>query len=98
MSFDRQAGSRWRSVRVPLRVVNRVYGNDEVDTAGDDMVAALRQLSAWPDQYRARFSLDTAHPNSWYHSIVFEVENLPEPLYTQFVAALTSLGLVADGG
>jgi hypothetical protein len=61
------------------------------------MMAALRQLSIWPDQHRGRFSLDTAHPNSWYHAIVFEVEDLPEPLYTQLIAALAGLGLVAEG-
>lgn len=87
----------WRSIRVPIRVVERVYGRDNHDNAGDDMVYALRQVSEWPDQYPYRFAYDTAHPNSWYHAMVFEVDGVPLPVLERLIELLVIQGLIPEG-
>jgi hypothetical protein len=81
---------------VRLRVVERAYGRDNNDNAGDDMVYALRRVSEWPDQFRYRFSYDTEHPNPWYHTMVFEVEGVPNLAFARLVVLLVEHGLVPE--
>ncbi|ADB14960.1 hypothetical protein Psta_0265 [Pirellula staleyi DSM 6068] len=85
---------KWKSIRVPLRVIESVYGRDNFDNAGDDMGDDLRELSDWPGQYRCRFNFDTVHPNPWYHALVFEVEGVPDPVIARLVEMLIGRGLI----
>jgi hypothetical protein len=93
---DGQPPLQWRSIRVPLRLVERAYGRDNVDNAADDIVAALRQVSDSSDQFPYRFGIDTSHPNPWYHAMIFDVEGMPEPAYARFVELLAELRLVEN--
>src|SRR5438094_9984717 len=88
MGHKRHSHLQWRSIRVPLRLVERAYGRDNHDNAGDDIVYALRQVSEWPDQFRYRFDFDSSHPNPWYHAMVFEVEGMPDTVYATLVGLL----------
>jgi hypothetical protein len=92
MDQSNQGHTPWRSFRIPLRVVDRVYGRDNADNAGDDMVSALRQVS--DARHRYRFHIDTGHSNPWYHALVFEVEALPESSCVSLAELLAGLGLV----
>lgn len=87
----------WRSIRVPLRVVESAYGRGNYDDAGEDMAYALRRVSQWPDQYACRFNFDTSHPNPWYHAMVFEVDGVPLPVLEQLVELLVVQGLIPEG-
>ena len=89
---------RWRSVRVPLRVVERIFGRGNDDNAGDDMAFALNRVSEWPGQYGCHFTYDTAHPNPWYHSLVFEVEGVPDSVFARLVELLTEDGMAPEVG
>ena len=83
----------WRSTSIPCLTIERVYGSGNFDDAGDDLVSALRIVSDYPDQYRSRFNFDSTHPNPWYHSMVFEIEGIPESTYERFVEQVAALGL-----
>src|SRR5262245_57748868 len=96
MGLDDQPPSRWRPIRVPMRIVESAYGRDNHDNAGDDMAFALRQVSEWADQYRYRFGFDTTHLNPWYHAMVFEVEGVPDPVFARLIELLKGHGLVPD--
>jgi len=73
-------------------VIDRVYGRDNVDNAGDDLVSLLRQVTGKCGRYR--FSLDTKHPNPWYHELVFEVDGLPNTASETLTERLAGLGLI----
>jgi len=87
----------WRITRIPYRIVKRLYGSN-ADNAGDDIREALQQVSEYPGQYRTRFDSDIAHPNPWYHTLVFEIEGISDSAYEQFREKLTSLGLIETSG
>ncbi|WP_165071008.1 hypothetical protein [Paludisphaera rhizosphaerae] len=84
----------WRAIRIPYRTIRRVYGSDNLDDAGDDLVYALRIVSEYPNQFRHRFSTDSSHDNPWYHELIFEIEGIPEPTYDRFVEEIAALGLL----
>lgn len=84
---------QWRSVRIPLRVIESVYGRGNFDDAGDDIIHAVRTVSAYPDQFRCKFGNDLSHPNPWYHAMTCEIEDIPAPEFERFVARLTDLGI-----
>lgn len=89
-----------RSIRIPLRVIDRVYGSDNADVAGDDIVNALREVSDYPGQFRYRYEEDASHPNPWYHALVFTIETpaweppISDATYSRFLGLLAGLGLV----
>ena len=84
---------QWRSLRIPLRVVERVFGRDADDLAADDVAYASNRVSEWPGQYRYRIGYDTAHPNPWYHALVFEVEGLPDSVFVRLTELLVERGM-----
>lgn len=84
---------KWRATRIPLRLIDDVYGKDNYDNAGDDVAYALTQVSDYPKQYRSRFEFDTSHVNPWYHVMIFEIEGLPDSVYARFLALIAELGL-----
>lgn len=86
----------WRSIHVPVRLVERQFGRGNFDDAGDELVSALCYMSAWPDQFRYRFSFNTANPNPWYHAMVFEVEGLTDPEYAQLTQLVAERGLESE--
>lgn len=83
----------WQAVRIPFRLVEAVYGNDNEDNAGDDLIYALDELSEYPDQYDYRFADDATHPNPWYHAMIFEIEGVPDEIYKQLLEKIAALGL-----
>jgi len=93
MRVERHPPVGWRSIRIPLRLVERVYGRDMVDVAGDDILHALRQVSDYPDQHKYRFEIDASHTNPWYHALVFNVENMSDTKYAIFTDLLAMRGL-----
>ena len=84
---------RRRSIRILLRVIERIYGPDNIDTAGDAIVNALRDVSDYPGQFRYSFEVDSNNPNPWYHALVFSIEGIPDPTYSRFLVLLNDLGL-----
>lgn len=84
----------WRNVSIPLRKVDEVYGRDNHDNAGDDLVYFLRTVFEYPDQYRYRFAFDTAHPNPWYHTIDFEIEGISDTAYDLLVEKIVAAGIL----
>ena len=90
--------SNWRTYRIPIRVIEQVYGRGNFDDAGDDIWEVLRDLSEYADQYLCRVDFDANHVNPWYHVMVFAIEDIPDLLHSQFVERLTKLGLPPDSG
>jgi len=84
-------------IRIPLREIERIYGRDNLDNAGDDIVHAIREVSEWPDEYRYRFDFDRSHTNPWYHAMVVSIDDFPDSVRTEFFALLTELGLDPNG-
>lgn len=85
-----------RTARVPLRIIKRQYGSgrdSNADVAADDIYEALQLVSEYHGQYPYHFSFDDAHPNPWYHAMVFEIEGISDSAYEQFLEKLASLGL-----
>ncbi|QDU93907.1 hypothetical protein Pla8534_16920 [Lignipirellula cremea] len=79
---------------MPLRIIERVYGADNSDNAGDDIVHALSQISDYKGQYRYRFDRDCAHSNPYFHVMVFEIEGISDDAYGRFSDRLVELGIV----
>jgi hypothetical protein len=96
--MSRYSRPEWRAIRIPIRSIEHVYGDGNLDDAGDDLVYALRLVSDYPDQFRYRFDLDSAHPNPWYHSMVLEVEGISDSAYARFLAKVAALGLAKASG
>jgi hypothetical protein len=88
-----------QAIRIPCRIIETIYGSGNFDDAGDALITALRNVSDYPsDQYRYHFEFDSAHPNPWYHMMVFKIENIPDPTYAKLVEQVTALGLVENAG
>lgn len=92
-SMNRNEESTWRATRIPYRIIESRYGTN-TDNASDDIYEALQLVSEYHGQYKYRFSLETNHPNPWFHSLVFEIENIPDSTYTEFLQKLISKGLI----
>ncbi|MDR2212882.1 MAG: hypothetical protein LBE21_04575 [Pseudomonadales bacterium] len=87
----------WRGVRIPSRIVENVYGSGNFDDAGDELIATLRRVSGYPpDQYRYRFDFDSTHQNPWYHTFIFEIQDIPDAIYEQFISQIAILGLLEN--
>ena len=87
----------WRGIRIPCRIIESVYGSGNFDDAGDELVAALRRVSGYPpDQYHCRFDFDSTHQNPWYHTLVFEIQDIPDAIYEQFISQVAALGLLEN--
>lgn len=84
----------WRKVSIPLRKIDEVYGRENYDNAGDDLVYFLSTMFEYPDQYRCRLEFDTAHPNSWYHTMDFEIEGISDAAYDLLVEKIVAAGLL----
>lgn len=84
-------------IRIPLRVIERMYGRDNLDNAGDDIVHAIREVSKWPDQYKYRFDFDSTHVNPWYHAMVVSIDDFPDWILAKFMPLLAELGLDPNG-
>ncbi len=85
---------KWRSLWLRLGQIERVYGSGNFDDAGDDIVAALRQVSDYPNQHRYLFETDLSHPNPWYHVLIFENEGISDPVYGRFFEQVVGLSLI----
>jgi hypothetical protein len=83
----------WRKICIRYSTIEDCYGSGNFDDAGDDIVAALKSLSDYPEQYSCRFGQDCSHDNPWYHVMVFEVEGISEDHYQQLIQRMTALGL-----
>jgi len=81
----------WRALRIPYRIFEGTYDSDDL---GDLLVAALREVSDYPDQYSYRFDEDHAHQNPWYHSIIFEIEDISDTVYEKFIKQVAALGFI----
>lgn len=94
MPFDDSYGAESQCVLIPLRTIDKAYGPDAVDDAGDDAVYCLRSASDYVDQYKLEFALDASHPNSWYHTVGYVVQGITRQHYERFVELLSSYGQV----
>ncbi len=84
-------------IRIPLRVIEGIYGRDNLDNAGDDISYAIRQVSEWADEYRYRFDFDHSHPNPWYHAMVVSIDDFPDSVRAKLAVLLAELGLDPNG-
>ncbi len=85
-----------RVVRFPFRDIERVYGTDNADNAGDDIVFCLREVSEYINQFKYEFTHDNSHTNPWFHAMVFTIEGMSDSLYTRFLEQLAGLGLAVE--
>jgi hypothetical protein len=92
MRFDPERTCQ--TIRIPLRLIDRAYGPDNFDEAGDDLVNALQEVSDYPKQFRCEFAFDSSHVNPEYHALVFSIDGIPEPTYARFLWRLADLGLM----
>lgn len=85
--------SPYRTVRIPLRVVNQVYGADSLDVFGDDMVNRIVELEEYPQQFRIEFTFDNSSENPWFHAIVLNIYEMDQANFERFVETLNELKL-----
>lgn len=82
-----------QNLRMPVRMVEDVYGAGNFDDAADDMVAMVRGMSPQYDQCIA-FDMDSSHPNPWFHAMVCLCDGLPAPAFVQLRCMLKIKGLL----
>ena len=93
MPFDREYGKTSQTVRIPLRVIEAVYGRDNHDNAGDDIILCLRQAADYRNQHKYSFDFDTTHTNPWYHAHVITINGISEEHYNHLIELLAGYGL-----
>ena len=92
MPFDYSNGAASQIVRIPLRLVESAYGNDNYDNAGDDVAYCLCLASDF--QYQMNFEFDFSHANPWYHAMVYTIHGITESHYNRFMELLADHKLV----
>lgn len=82
------------TIRMPIRLIEAVYGAGNFDDAGDDIFETLNGLSSRPQQFRFGIEFDCVHANPWYHAMVCQCEALPIGVYMRLRSALEKKGLL----
>lgn len=59
-------------IKIPIRSIERSYGKDCLDSAGDDIVFCLAQVEEYPGQLSFSFGIDSSHENPWYHFLIYK--------------------------
>ena len=90
MPFDDSHGCTSQTVRIPLRIIDTVYGRYNHDNAGDDVIYCLCTASDFPGQYKTDFVFDTSHDNPWYHAMVFTIHGITETHCNRFIELLAT--------
>lgn len=85
---------KWRSTRLPLRIIERVYGAGNFDDAGEEIADALEQISDYKGQYRYRFDFDSKHANPYFHVMVIDIEGISDDAYARFIDKLIELAVI----
>lgn len=80
-------------VLIPIRLLEDVYGKDNLDDAGDDLAALLK--SSVTTAVTVDFDLDTAHPNPWFHTLVMRIDGLDATDHQRLQVMLAHRGLIA---
>lgn len=96
--MNRYEKPAWRATRIPSRIIKRLYGSGNFDSAEEDIFEALNLVSEYANQYRCRIDIDSTHPNPWYHAMVFEIEGISDSAYEKFVKKLVDLRLLETPG
>lgn len=84
------------TLRFPLRLLDELYGSEEYDVAGDDLINALYQVQDYPGQIRCDFQFDSSHSNPWYHAMLFSLEGICQVRLELFLEALGDLVKLAS--
>lgn len=82
-----------RHYRFACQDIEARYGHGNFDDAGDHVAEALRDVSAWENQYPLAFEFDAVHANPWYHAFVVTVTGLPDDVARRFADRMRMLGL-----
>ena len=88
------AQMREQSIQIPFRLIDKHYGRDNMDNAGDDVANLLVELSGHAEQFRYAFDFDTRHENSYFHAMIFTVFDAPDSIMGKLKNGLTELGLI----
>ena len=92
--MPRESGLPQTTVRVRLQVIERCYGRDNLDNAGDDLVHCLAIVSHSPNQYQWSFEYDSSHPNCYYHTLNFVVRGMDEETADNLKNQIRNIGLL----
>ncbi|MDC6162494.1 hypothetical protein PPH93_12625 [Achromobacter xylosoxidans] len=93
MSHPPKPDAAVRHYRFACQDIEARYGHGNFDDAGDRVAEALRDVSAWENQYPLAFEFDTVHANPWYHAFVVTVTGLPDDVARRFADRMRMLGL-----
>ncbi len=85
--------NHWRKIVIPFRIIDKVYGADNYDNAGDEIDYCITQIEEYPGQYVSKFELDTSHDNPWYHSMEIKVRDIPSIKFNALVKLIKELKL-----
>ena len=88
------AQMREHSIQIPFRLIDKHYGRDSMDNAGDDVANLLVELSDHAEQFRYAFNFDTRHENHYFHAMIFTVFDAPDSIMGKLKNGLTELGLI----
>ncbi|QBH98036.1 hypothetical protein EKN56_17535 [Limnobaculum zhutongyuii] len=87
----------WRTIRISLSQIERIYGHGNFDDAGDDLVCALREVSGVTDvEHRCQVDIDSSHVNPWFHAFIFKVADLSEKEFNMLIVRIQMLALWDD--
>ena len=82
------------NIRIPLRLIEKQYGRDNVDKAGDELADLLVEISDHLEQYRYAFDFDTEHVNPHFHALIFTVFDTPDFINAQLIDGIRALGVI----
>lgn len=96
MPFDDSYGRTSQEFRIPLRVVDAVYGSDNRDNGGDDILYCICSAFDFPEQCKIEFAFDREYENPWYHAMVYTVYGITRLQYDRVVERLSEHRLMVE--
>lgn len=85
---------RPRTIRLPLRLLDRRYGAGTHDVAGDDIAYWATTFAGQRPIQRMSFDYETTHTNPWYHELVVAIDSIDDDVNDALVNRLIMEGLL----
>ena len=80
-------------IQIPLSSIDDVYGKDNFDNAGDDIIEILNSISDYKNQFKISFDFSAEHSNPFYHSLDVKITNITNEQFIKVVKLIEKLKL-----
>ena len=84
--------SNLQVIKIPIRLVEEIFGKENYDDAGD-AVLALLDGSDYLSRFSIAWSFECEHANPWYHTMNLNVDGLSDFKFEDLKTKITLLGI-----